>query len=78
MIPNEMNLLDLLSNNNVTFFIPPCQRNYEWTRGQCQVFFDDILKTYCLNQAGAATNTFLGRLPISAVKQHSGNLLDLY
>lgn len=42
MVPNEKKLLDLLSNNDVTFFIPPYQRNYEWTDEQCKVFLDDI------------------------------------
>lgn len=30
MKPNTAYLLTLLSNNDVTFFIPPYQRNYEW------------------------------------------------
>ena len=29
MVPSEMKLLDMLSNNDVTFFVPPYQRNYE-------------------------------------------------
>ena len=49
MIPQEANLLELLSNNDVTFFIPPYQRNYEWTDEQCKVFLDDIVKTYEAN-----------------------------
>jgi len=36
MIPSEKILLDLLSNNDVTFFIPPYQRNYEWNDEQCK------------------------------------------
>lgn len=46
MVPREAKLLELLSNNDVTFFIPPYQRNYEWTDEQCKVFLEDILKTY--------------------------------
>lgn len=45
MIPQENKLLDLLSNNDVTFFIPPYQRNYEWTDEQCKVFLEDVIKT---------------------------------
>lgn len=29
MRPNTINILELLSNKNVTFYIPPYQRNYE-------------------------------------------------
>ena len=36
MTPQEYKLLKLLSNNDVTFFIPPYQRNYEWDREQCE------------------------------------------
>ena len=60
MISNEKKLLDLLSNNDVTFFIPPYQRNYEWTDEQCKVFLDDILKTYRANSNGARTEHFFG------------------
>jgi len=45
MIPSEKHLLDLLSNNDVTFFIPPYQRNYEWGKEQCEVFLTDLKKT---------------------------------
>ena len=41
MKTNDSRLLNLLSNNDVTFFIPPYQRNYEWSEPQCQVFLDD-------------------------------------
>lgn len=41
----ESKLLKLLSSQELTFFIPPYQRNYEWTRDQCEVFYDDIVKT---------------------------------
>ncbi|MBR2693684.1 MAG: DUF262 domain-containing protein [Thermoguttaceae bacterium] len=54
MIPQENKLLDMLSNNDVTFYIPPYQRNYEWTADQCKVFFDDVKKTCDLNRQGGA------------------------
>lgn len=60
MIPQEKKLLDLLSNNDVTFFIPPYQRNYEWTDDQCKVFLEDILKTSKANSLGGRTEHFFG------------------
>lgn len=62
MIPAENKLLDLLSNNAVTFFIPPYQRNYEWTDEQCRVFYEDMLKTRDTNVAGKATEHFFGTI----------------
>ena len=43
MTPNKDYLLNLLSGNDVTFFIPPYQRNYEWDDSQCDVFFKDLI-----------------------------------
>lgn len=37
-------LLKLLSNNDVTFFIPPYQRNYEWDEEMCEILYKDIEK----------------------------------
>ncbi len=62
MVPQEVKLLDLLSNNDVTFFIPPYQRNYEWTDEQCEVFLTDILKTYELNSSGKRSEHFFGSI----------------
>lgn len=62
MIPQESKLLYMLSNNDVTFFIPPYQRNYEWTDEQCAVFLEDILKTYELNNAGKKSEHFFGSI----------------
>ena len=45
MKPEEKNMLQLLSNNDVTFFIPPYQRNYEWDTEQCEVLWKDIVNT---------------------------------
>lgn len=60
MIPQEANLLQLLSNNDATFFIPPYQRNYEWSEEQCNVFLEDIKKTYDSNSVGKKTEHFFG------------------
>lgn len=37
-------ILKLLSNNDVTFFIPPYQRNYEWGEEMCEILYKDIEK----------------------------------
>lgn len=37
-------ILKLLSNNDVTFFIPPYQRNYEWGEDMCEILYNDIEK----------------------------------
>ena len=43
-------LLDVLAGRKTTFFIPPYQRNYEWTDEQCEIFFRDIVTLYRLNK----------------------------
>ena len=62
MIPSESKLLHLLSNNDVTFFIPPYQRNYEWTDDQCSVFMDDVWKTCDQNISGIKSEHFFGTI----------------
>ncbi|MBP5534246.1 MAG: DUF262 domain-containing protein [Alphaproteobacteria bacterium] len=44
MKSNDNEILQLLSNNDVTFFIPPYQRNYEWDTQMCEAFYRDIRK----------------------------------
>ncbi len=53
-------MLQLLSNNDVTFFIPPYQRNYEWTDEQCEVLLEDVKKTYDSNMLGKTAEHFFG------------------
>ncbi|MBR0282093.1 MAG: DUF262 domain-containing protein [Oscillibacter sp.] len=60
MVPNESKLLELLSNHNVTFFIPPYQRNYEWDREQCEAFLTDVIKTAKVNRSGGYVEHFFG------------------
>ncbi len=60
MEPHEYKLLDLLSNKNFTFYIPPYQRNYEWSAEQCNVFFDDVEATCKKNMSGIYTEHFFG------------------
>lgn len=62
MVPSETKLLNILSNNDVTFFIPPYQRNYEWSSSQCEVFLDDVYKTAELNMAGTTAEHFFGTI----------------
>lgn len=60
MKPEEIGLLRLLSNNDLTFYIPPYQRNYEWGDEQCKIFFKDLLNTYEKNKAGEKIQHFFG------------------
>lgn len=62
MKPIEQHLLPMLSNKDVTFFIPPYQRNYEWTEYQCEVFFDDIVRVTKLNLSGTQAEHFFGTI----------------
>ena len=60
MKPSEEKLLTLLSNHDVTFFIPPFQRNYEWTYEQCETFWDDIVMLAERNSDGGNADHFFG------------------
>lgn len=62
MKPQESKLLSLLSNKDVTFFIPPYQRNYEWTDEQCKVFLSDVIKTEESNSRGKRAEHFFGSI----------------
>ena len=44
MQTRDNKIMPLLSNNDVTFFIPPYQRNYEWDTQMCDTFYKDIEK----------------------------------
>ena len=44
MQSRDNRIIPLLSGNDVTFFIPPYQRNYEWDTQMCEVFYKDIEK----------------------------------
>ena len=62
MTPLEQKLLNLLSNQDVTFFIPPYQRNYEWTNAQCKVFLEDVKKTCNNNMNEIEDEHFFGSI----------------
>lgn len=72
MIPNKNNLLSLLSNNDVTFYIPPYQRNYEWDKEQCEVFMNDIERTADQNAKGERTEHFFGSVTYFATQTAFG------
>lgn len=46
MKANDVPILDLIEGKKKTFIIPPFQRNYEWTKEQCEELFDDIKIAY--------------------------------
>lgn len=57
------NLLDSLSNQDITFFIPPYQRNYEWSEATCQVFFNDVKRVAKANATpGQYAEHFFGSI----------------
>lgn len=62
MKPDATYLLDSLSNNDATFFIPPYQRNYEWKESTCKVFLDDVQKVAAENLIGNRTEHFFGSI----------------
>lgn len=62
MIPTATYLLKELSNNDVTFFIPPYQRNYEWTTDTCKVLLTDVQKVAAANEQGEQTEHFFGSI----------------
>lgn len=62
LIANPTYLLDSLSNNDVTFFIPPYQRNYEWDTDTCKVLLEDALKVAAENAGGIRTEHFFGSI----------------
>lgn len=62
MKANPMYLLDSLSNNDVTFFIPPYQRNYEWSIDNCKVLISDVEKVTDSNLQDVRTEHFFGSI----------------
>lgn len=62
MRSSDAKILELLSNHDVTFFIPPYQRNYEWDVQTCEVLYRDIVRVAAANknQPSTATMHFFG------------------
>lgn len=70
-------LLKSLSNNDVTFFIPPYQRNYEWSTATCKVFLQDVQKTARSNIDGLVSEHFFGSV-VYVVEQSGFGLPDRF
>jgi len=69
MRSKDEKLLKLLSNNDLTFYIPPYQRNYDWDEEQCEVFYNDVIQTADKNvNKGMPTEHFFGTLVYSEQK----------
>lgn len=62
MKANPTYLLDSLSNKDVTFFIPPYQRNYEWKIETCKVFLADVSRVAERNAQDNKTEHFFGSI----------------
>lgn len=78
MYPNVQKILNVMSNQNVTFFIPPYQRNYEWTDEQCTVFLEDIKKLLKLIVSERKQNIFLDLLLTLLNKRLLESLANLF
>jgi len=77
MKANPTYLLDSLSNMGVTFFIPPYQRNYEWSTETCKVFLDDVRRVAEANQSNVKTEHFFGSI-VYVVEESGFGLPDKY
>lgn len=77
MKANPMYLLDSLSNNDVTFFIPPYQRNYEWETDNCKVLLSDVKKVAASNSTDEKTEHFFGSI-VYVVEDSGFGLPDKY
>ncbi|TFC01625.1 DUF262 domain-containing protein [Cryobacterium adonitolivorans] len=77
MKANPMYLLDSLSNNDVTFFIPPYQRNYEWLTDNCRVLLSDVKKVAASNLTDVKTEHFFGSI-VYVVEEAGFGLPDKY
>ena len=53
MKANETKVIDFLSSNKTQFIIPVYQRNYDWTKLQCEQLLDDILEVGTSNAMNA-------------------------
>lgn len=60
MKTSEQKLLTLLESREMTFAIPPFQRNYSWLEDQCDVFLNDVCKTANANNDGEECEHYFG------------------
>ncbi len=77
MKANPTYLLESLSNNDVTFFIPPYQRNYEWSTSTCRVFLNDVKKVAAENATMSVAEHFFGSV-VYVVEESGFGLPDRY
>lgn len=77
MKADPSHLLKSLSNNDITFFIPPYQRNYEWSINNCRTFFSDIKKVATSNSNGDNREHFFGSI-VYVVEDSGFGLPDKY
>ncbi len=70
-------LLEALSNNDVTFFIPPYQRNYEWSIDNCKVFFGDVRRVADQNTSRVESEHFFGSI-VYVVESSGFGMPDRY
>lgn len=77
MKANPTYLLDSLSNNDITFFIPPYQRNYEWSTDTCKVFFSDVKRVAASNVSSTRAEHFFGSI-VYVVEDSGFGLPDKY
>ena len=72
-----MQVIGFVVKQRCDFFIPPYQRNYEWTKDQCSVFLDDIIKTAINNKNGVDSEHFFGTLTYFETKHVFGEPTEL-
>lgn len=77
MKANPTYLLDSLSNNDVTFFIPPYQRNYEWSVDNCRVLLSDVKKVAEKQLSNEKTEHFFGSI-VYVIEDSGFGLPDKY
>lgn len=57
MRAKETSILQFIGGRNISFIIPPFQRNYEWTNVQCSELYDDLK-----HAAKSERNHYLGNI----------------
>lgn len=72
MRAQEQTVLNLIGGLDKVFIIPPFQRNYEWTREQCEELFGDIKTAY-----NTGKNHYLGNV-VYFVGKNSGASYNEY
>lgn len=74
MKATELNLIQLLQKPNVQFVIPVYQRNYDWTKKECELLFSDTLK---VGKEGGAYSHFIGSIVFIHDSAYSSGVNEL-